>query len=696
MLKIAVGSALLVAATHSLALSLGGAQGNVIIGRPLDVLVRGSIDAAESVSGLCLEAQVNYGDSRVPLSSISLAIQKVGLDGTGLLRVKSSLPVNEPVVSVLLKAGCDNAFSRTYTLLADFEPMPVPAAQVLAPNVASARSEVSGPLAVAKTAPAAPKAAGSAPARPALTQSPIRLAKPQPRPLDVPQPLAKRRPVAVVSVDALPSSDPAKTSTPLVQAPPPPAAPRLKLDPIDLSVSKGPANQPAPEKQPSAEVAATADGIPAASDEAQEKVRALEQELKGMREEQAKARQALEAVNAQLAQVQASGSVPVWAYGLGGALFLAVGGWWFLRQRSKSVVPPVNVNDTSSPWWVTPSRATAAASEPSPVVAGLAMAADGPTEAQASVMSAPEDWLHGVDLKEGSAASVLSAAGEVCSVEDLLDLVQQVDFFESLGQDADASDTLASFVRKHAQTGGEVPYLLWMRHCMERGLHGQLLEVQQLYSQQFQRSAPPASSFDAGAPGLDQDSAYLLQLCKRWPGPEAREWLEQALFSLPGANSAGLSVRTLGAYEDLFLLHGILSYSSYLHSTDLAAAPIPDEPSAADVSAFFGVQVANSAADAPPQDAPETTALGWDTLSEMPSETLQPVKAPEPVVSAPVVASASANPHLLDFDLTDLAAKPAATPAAASAPAANPKAMPSLDFDFEDIKASLPTGKKLG
>ncbi len=91
MLKLAVGSALLVTVTQGWAVSLGAIQGNVIIGRPLEVMVQSSIDASEAAAGLCLEAEVIYGDNRVSASAVTAAIHRIGAEGTGMSRSASKV-----------------------------------------------------------------------------------------------------------------------------------------------------------------------------------------------------------------------------------------------------------------------------------------------------------------------------------------------------------------------------------------------------------------------------------------------------------------------------------------------------------------------------------------------------------------------------------------------------------------------------
>ena len=102
MLKLGMGSVLLATTTQVVAVSLGATQGNVIIGRPLDILIQSSIDASEAAAGLCLEAEVIYGDMRVAATAITAEIHRVGTGGAGALRVRATEPVNEPIVTVTI------------------------------------------------------------------------------------------------------------------------------------------------------------------------------------------------------------------------------------------------------------------------------------------------------------------------------------------------------------------------------------------------------------------------------------------------------------------------------------------------------------------------------------------------------------------------------------------------------------------
>ena len=118
-MKLALGSALFAAVTHTLAANLGPTQGDVIIGRPFDVLVQTRVEPGQGIADLCLQVRLQYGESQVSVATISTALQSAGAGGEALLRVRSTEPINEPIVTLGLQVGCQTVFRRSYTLLAD-------------------------------------------------------------------------------------------------------------------------------------------------------------------------------------------------------------------------------------------------------------------------------------------------------------------------------------------------------------------------------------------------------------------------------------------------------------------------------------------------------------------------------------------------------------------------------------------------
>ncbi len=639
MLKLAVGSALLVTVTQGWALSLGATQGNVIIGRPLDVLVQSSIDASEAAAGLCLEAEVIYGDNRVAASAVTAAIHRIGADGTGALRVRVSEPVTEPFVTVVLKAGCQQTFRRSYTLLADLD-MPAPSAAASRPQpspaVVSQPVIPPAPRPLARPAPAAPVAA--APAMPSATpvrspagvtsgviaaapapvaETPIRLAAPAPRPAGVTSLRSKARPPAALPrAEDVAAAASSRAPGPAAPAPVAEAAgARLKLDPVDVSPTPGPASPNAPDAVPQtdatgASAAAGAESMPADAALAPDVARELEQ----LRAEQEKLRVAMETMNAQLAQAKASRYQNPVVYGLGAAVVALLGGFWVLvRRRTKPAAPQEAVAGVN-PWWETNLPDEPQVKEPSPEAA--------PESPPAWAASHEVSGLEVSDARESMFREVPISP---LNPEALLDVWQRVDFFESLGQHRDGMEALKDFVTENPRAS-EAPYLRWLALAQRHGEGEDRSVAQAFYEHHFQRLAPSAISEDP----LMADAQAVQHLVAEWPQPTARRWLEQALASQPG-DLATLKVRSPEVFDDVLTLLGTLDVLDALPEVpELPAVP----PQAA-------------TAVAPAVVAPDLTLdfPAWSTADELASK---PVSAGAP--QAEPVTEGEADRPPLDFD----------------------------------------------
>jgi len=649
MLKSAVGSALLVAATQSVALSLGGTQGGVIIGRPLDVLVQSTVEAAEAASGLCLEAEILYGDMRVSPTAVTVAIHRLGADGTGALRVRSSQPVNEPIVTLVLKAGCEQRYTRSYALLADYEASPPAAVRDPAPSRLSDTTPAGGGSGTVRAA--APDRA-PAPANRAVVPAPAApvpwtLAAPAPRPAGVTRLASKTRPGEGRALAKAPSGDgaagttaqsapaPAPAPTPAkaaVSAPvtpeakpevaPAPATPRLKLDPVDVPPASLPGvGSPVLEGQ-----ASTDPTVP------DPKVAAMEQELQGMRSEQERLRVAIETVNAQLAQAQSDRYSSSVVYVLLGLLVALLAALLVVMRRRREVAP----TDTGPvpTWW---SQAT---SEDS--LQGTVPAQD---SARAALTDfADLDAMKGLEVLEPGASTLVGAPVRTPpNLDALLDLMQQVEFFESIGQTGDAIATLQSFTQAFPGMS-ELPYLLWLHRGLESGDAAVVDAAQRQYQTDYGRLPP---SFGVVTPGLDTDKVFAEQLCEVWPTLGARNLIEMSLWSQPGDPVAYWQVRTPTAARDLLLLLGMLDV---MDQQGVAPPPSPDEP----------YPLRN-----------EKGASGWLDLDLTDPVSVARVVGSDPL---PVVPPVPAEPE-------------------ATVPQALATERPPLDFEFLDFK---PPGKADG
>lgn len=293
MLKHATAITLLAAAGQIHALTLGAAQGQVVIGRPLELIVMAGAGASDAAAGQCLQAEVHYGDSRLPAAAVTVTTLAPDESGAVRWRVRASQPVNEPIVTLQMRVGCSHSYTRSYALLADQASAALPprrmpelaarsrarAASSEAParSVAKPKASVQGGLRAGPTRQR--KQSSEAPSRRTVSPAPIHLPPPRPRPSGIERALAKTRPAPVreVLVEVAAAEQPiAKPTAPAT------TGPRLELDLIKTGAM--------PFQLAGSGSTAGAGGLQA--------------ELAGLKAEQARMRAAVEAVHLQLAQAR--------------------------------------------------------------------------------------------------------------------------------------------------------------------------------------------------------------------------------------------------------------------------------------------------------------------------------------------------------------------------------------------------------
>jgi|GEM_PF-709869 len=146
----------------------------------------------------------------------------------------------------------------------------------------------------------------------------------------------------------------------------------------------------------------------------------------------------------------------------------------------------------------------------------------------------------------------LNGLGAV-TVEELIDLEQQVDFFLVLGQDDAAIELLSSRLGARDAASG-LPYLKLMELYQRRGDKTSFERVAQRFAQQF-RARPPAWSDDLNeGAGLEAHPKLLELLEGAWPDPSGSMSMLQDLFSHHREYNGELG---LPAYRDLLLLYAV-------------------------------------------------------------------------------------------------------------------------------------------
>jgi hypothetical protein len=329
------------------ALGLGRLQGAALIGRPLEVSVQIQTDPGEDSAALCLDVEVFHADARQDQRLVRLTLDAVPAGQIATARIVSLTPVDEPVVTVLLRAGCAQKTTRRYVLLADppvevlapVVPLVAPAALVepAAPVAAAATPTpvANGPAAGFNSQPLAP-ASAAAPATARVggpNGSTATLAQSQPAAKPASAPAAtKPAPAPVADMPARPAQ---------------PAGPRLTLSPavpradrVDKPVGVAPAAAVAPTSAAAA-VAASASASAAAAAEdaaalAAQKIQALERDMKAALARSARLETSLTEMKSRLQQTESERVPMELIYGLVAlvlASLLAVASLWRRLRR---------------------------------------------------------------------------------------------------------------------------------------------------------------------------------------------------------------------------------------------------------------------------------------------------------------------------------------------------------------------------
>jgi pilus assembly protein FimV len=260
-----LGLLMLLATGHAAALTLGRVRGAAVVGQALDVSIQLQLGADDTATNLCLEADVFHADARQDPGRVRVSIEPTAQASVVNARITSSSFIDEPMVTVYLKAGCAQKSSRRYVLLADF---PSESASPVLPSVDSSANANATPNTSVSSgvSPSSSSAAGPSTAVTAATSTPgnadvakpVARAQPTSQAVIKPRPPARPRlpkpavaksappakaaaavaPKAAIPAAAVPTTAPAAAAASSVAPAPPVAAvsaagqSRLKLDPL--------------------------------------------------------------------------------------------------------------------------------------------------------------------------------------------------------------------------------------------------------------------------------------------------------------------------------------------------------------------------------------------------------------------------------------------------------------------------------
>lgn len=554
-----LGCILLSTVLSSAAASLGRHSGAAVIGRPLDVRVQVSLAPGEELNALCLAADVRYGDTLLPSTVVTLSPQRTAPDAQASIRVQAARAIDEPIVMVNVRAGCNASHSRQYVFLADLAPDTRTAQQPVAIPAPVAAAPL--PSAEARPAPGASSASPDASTAAGEVQAP--------RPRATP---ATARP-----------KPPARASTPSVvrraaAAPPAAPVPRLQLDPVDISlnIERDPMLRLSmtmlSEPTDSEEVRANAARLWAAINASPEdilrdaqKLAVLEAEAQGLRSEEARNQATIAELNASL---ERSRYVNWLVYLLAALLLMAVAALIVVWRKKGGA----QEGEASKAWWSEESKAELAGkSKEKSVPAKLDnvdLALDfelgedsgfgGPRQDDAQVTrarTAESDSIPSIPSrdKRDFSASAIGGSRSVAT-EELFDIQQQADFFVSLGEDEQAIQVLVNHLAdSHEPSPLAYLDLFKLYHRLNRREDYDRLRTE--FNEVFNAGAPPFEHYSDQSRGLETYETAFTRIQALWGDARVLDVIEQSIFREAGEGDG--EVFDLEAYRELLLLHTI-------------------------------------------------------------------------------------------------------------------------------------------
>ena len=661
-----IALALLCGASGVLAMSLGKVRGFAHLGKPLELSIPVQFDSEEAATGFCFDADLFYGDLRVQNSHITLAIQPEQSQGDAAVKVVSRANINEPVVTVYLRAGCLHKTSRKYVLLADL------VSEVGEPELSHA------PLVRSNVVRNAPATVTSA-------ENPLVSDGAAPR---VPPP--ERKPEQPARIAVVPAK--VRVQVPKgveVASRIPEQRARLKLLPLNLTQERDPTlrptneilSLPAEDAGKRAEAAALWRSLNVTAQDVlvdEARLQSLHADLSAQRDLGAKTAQLLLDLSTRLEEMEAQKYANPLVYGLlvlllACALMLAYS-WTRVRGLGAG----------RSPWWgivkgETESEEKGGRSFPtidhaSPAKQTEPLLPSQPASAPVPITPVAQRHPADLDIDLNLGESVFSTLGKThttaltsvpvernllhkqtphdfslsvsgglrsINMQEMLDVRQQADFFMALGQYEEAIGVLVGSINDSGVSNPLVYLdLLKALHTLSRKTEYD--HYREGFNVLFTGLVPEYTGFSQGGNTLDAYPEVVRKITALWPAPEALDYIEQCLVrSAEMDPGQGFD---LNAYRDLLTLHGVASRLA----TESESAPVP--------FSFSTIK-----ANFPHLSAPTVTSLGESVFKPDSTQTLSTlamvhIALEEGAMGVDLDLSEAEN-NLIDFDADGLSTR---------------------------------------
>jgi hypothetical protein len=560
------------------ALGFGRAVSDAVLGQSFTFTVPINVDPGERFGLDCMSTQVYYGEALLTANAVRTDLERGAADNTWIVKITASTPVEEPIVEVALSAGCERRFTRRFSIFADPPTLGTTAAQL--PQVAPAPAG-RGALPAGGN-PAASSGSTPTPA----SRAPRQAASGAANVMGTPRPhVVRKGPTMALAneLSAAPAASPsrrhvvdagsARKPGPRVATPAPSPAEvaRLVLDP---GVAHLKLDMEEPIIPPSAAGSGAAIGLSELDDPDARALKALEQSIQVARHNSQVEREQAARLQAELAAAQSRNDWMPWLFGmLGLALATIAALVWKLRQQNRIAhsdwfnqsqlgpLPPAAAPPTPEP----DSPPPEALAVPAPDLRERA-AAPAPVEASFDDLDLPDDSdarghnivvdqsaTRPLDRQAMAAAMAQEAAPRELSVEELLDLEQQADFFIALGQEDAAVDLLMSHLRS---AGGQspLPYTKLLEIYKRQGDRSAYERTRARFNRRFNAYAPDWDTGPSAGRTLEDYPDTIALLEGAWESPiDAMAILEGLLFKRDDTSE----LFDLPAYRDVLVLYSL-------------------------------------------------------------------------------------------------------------------------------------------
>lgn len=576
------------------AASLGRHSGAALVGRPLDISVQAVLNAQDDIANLCLDADVFYADNRLDKSRVRITAEKTSAGSQdAVIRIRATVPVDEPVVTIYVRVGCQQKIERRYVTLAD-----MPSEAVTDRNAASFGRSPSQGFPQASTSP------GLAPENSDLADSKTvqntrntrnrRAAQGSQKPADGDTSVAltesaglngaqnRQTKVAVKPVRPGLASATDKLAVP--------SGSRLKLESIDL-IEREPQLRlssqllSTPSSSPQERTAAAALWRAIAMQPQDlvrdfEKLQNLESSARTFQAQNQKTQQSIQELGVKLQKAESERYANALVYALGLLLFVAIAGLAYVLQKQSLQ----SRAGGGLPWWrkrdnpqglrknwtdsgahsddLDSNRESAGKKHKSTAAANAGFANP---EINLDALNAPSKPSKlELDFNTDSVPPLASSfqadfalsmthPSRAVKAEELLDVNQQADFFVSIGQHEQAIEVLRNHIDDDVETSVLVYLDLFnLYHQLARKKDYAVLRED--FNGRFNTKIPVFELYTVAGPGLEAYQLAMSRIEALWPSPKVLEVIEDSIFKRPENDAEAFN---LEAYRELLMLYSV-------------------------------------------------------------------------------------------------------------------------------------------